>query len=277
MVKVWNTTPHNAAPWKEAFLCDMDTMEGQEFAFSTLHNTTFNMDSMHSGSEYSSGFEPRNRFCAFRCFWAELPDNASNPAPRNEGAFVSDMPTFTTDVRTEKIPDLFAGCNEGLDGSGGGAPCEAVWWIRSTLRQWRVRGRAYVVGPDIEGDGKGALAVRQALRRRMRVVRKDGQRSWSWSKELTAQFGNLSPSKRGRFVAPPPGRPVDEPYDDEILGVGRQIHDLEHPIARKHFRVVVIVPEVVERLDMQDPRTARKHVYTFNSEHDSWTYQECWP
>ena len=134
-----------------------------------------------------------------------------------------------------------------------------------------------MVAPDIEGDGDGALRVREALRRRMKAIRNDGRRSWSWRRELTAHFGHLSPSKRGRFVAPPPGRPVDEPYDRGKLGVGREVYDLNDSVARKHFRVVVIVPETVERLDMQNPWTARKHVYQFDTEHDCWSNQECWP
>ena len=188
------------------------------------------------------------------------------------------MPTFTTDIRTGKIGDLFAKSgDDGVEESGGGAPCEAVWWVRGNMRQWRIRGQAYVIAPDIDTDAGGAMKVRHALRSRMRGIKNEGRRSWSWSKELTAQFGNLSPSKRGRFVAPPPGRSVDEPYDHEALGVGRDIHDLEHPVARKHFRVVVIVPEVVERLDMHDPKTARKHVYRFDSESGTWSQQEFWP
>jgi hypothetical protein len=55
------------------------------------------------------------------------------------------------------------------------------------------------------------------------------------------------------------------------------VEDLEDPTARENFRVVVIKPEVVESIDLKDPSTSRRHVYTFNESDGSWDHQECWP
>lgn len=135
--------------------------------------------------------------------WGELPNNKHNNAPRNDRIYESDLPTFTTDVRSEKVWDLFATGDghatndEQIQGSGGGGPVEAVWWIKETGSQWRIKGRAFVVGNDIEGDGtqsSGVRTVKSEIGAGMRMV-KEGD--WSWAKEVTGHFGNLSPQSRG--------------------------------------------------------------------------------
>lgn len=191
-----------ATPWKAAFLEDIAQMQGREFAFASLHHISPGMES----SSKRPPFVPHARFCAFRCFWAELPNNPSNPAVRNKSTFVSDLPTFTTDVRTNKLRELFSGSNESqndegddVEASGGGGMCEAVWWATSRLKQWRIKGRAFVIAPDIEGHSDAAEIVKRELGYRMRVVREAEVKDWSWKRELTAHFGNLSPIMRGMF------------------------------------------------------------------------------
>lgn len=127
----------------------------------------------------------------------------------NPRVFESEMPTFTSDVRMMKIPELFSSGSghaekeEQMQGSGGGGPCEAVYWIKETGVQWRLKGEAFVVGPDIEGEGEqskessGVRTVKSELGSRMRVVDEGKQGEWSWNKELTAHFGNNSPGLRG--------------------------------------------------------------------------------
>ena len=114
----------------------------------------------------------------------------------------------------QKVGQIFAtsaghaSSDEQVQGSGGGGPVEAVWWIKDTGTQWRVRGEAFVVGEDIEdtkeGEGSsGVRTVRSEVGRRMRRVdegeRKgeEGEGDWSWGRELTAHFGNCSPGMRG--------------------------------------------------------------------------------
>lgn len=81
----------------------------------------------------------------------------------------------------------------------------------------------------------------------------------------------------GSFKAPPPGQRVDQPYDDKNLQLGQKVTDLEDPVARKNFRVVVIRPEEMESVDLSDPATARRHVYKYDAQTSSWSHEECWP
>jgi pyridoxamine 5'-phosphate oxidase len=212
------------------------------------------------------------------------------------------MPTFTSDVRMQKVSQLFtsgsghATKDEQMQGSGGGGPCEAVYWIKETQVQWRLKGEAFIVGPDIEDEteSSGVRTVKSELGSRMRIVDEGKQGEWSWSKELTAHFGNNSPGLRGMldahsdievlianitkgsFKAPPPGRPTSEPYDEKNLALGTKVEDLEDPVARKNFRVVVIKPEEVEQLDLSDPTKARRQVYIYQAD-GTWKQEERWP
>jgi len=142
--------------------------------------------------------------------WGELPPNPHNTAPHNQPIYESDMPTFTTDVRMEKVPEIFAsspghGERAQAQGTGGGGPVEAAFWIKEVMTQWRIRGEAFVVdAEDVEGEGgekesSGVRTVKGEVGGRMRVVREGEavERGWSWAREVTAHFGNLSPAMRG--------------------------------------------------------------------------------
>ncbi|KAL8883867.1 MAG: hypothetical protein Q9215_007961 [Flavoplaca cf. flavocitrina] len=66
----------------------------------------------------------------------------------------------------------------------------------------------------------------------------------------------------GSWRNPPPGTPVKgEPDKDHQLG--QKVTDLQDPIARSNFRVVVIKPDEVEATDISNPETARRRKYTF--------------
>lgn len=52
------------------------------------------------------------------------------------------------------------------------------------------------------------------------------------------------------------------------------MHD---PVARKHFRVVVIRPQEVEQTDISDPEKARRYLYTYQENTGEWKMQELWP
>lgn len=70
---------------------------------------------------------------------------------------------------------------------------------------------------------------------------------------------------------------MDEPYDEKHLKQGGKVEDLEDPIARSNFLVVVIKPTVVESVDLKDPATARRHVYRFEDSTGTWSHEERWP
>lgn len=233
-------------------------------------------------------YVPRVRYCIFRGFWAELPENKHNDAERNPPIYASDCPTFTTDVRMEKVGQIFATSaghaesSDQIQGSGGGGPVEAVYWITETGTQWRIKGRAFVVSDDIEGDDEssGVRTVKSEVGKRMRVLEPGKEQEWSWQKELTGFFGNQSPGIKGSFKNPPPGKPTSEPYDEKNLQLGSKADDLHDPVARKNFRLVVIVPDSVEQTDLSDPTKARRYRYTFDESaraNAGWRTEELWP
>ena len=94
---------------------------------------------------------------------------------------------------------------DAMQGSGGGGPVEAVWWVnlpereKPIMTQWRVRGSAWVVGPDIEGESKssGVRTVKSEVGARMRILDESKVGDWTWERELRTIFGNQSPGIRG--------------------------------------------------------------------------------
>lgn len=86
---------------------------------------------------------------------------------------------------------------------------------------------------------------------------------------------NSSDDWEGSFKAPPPGKPVKEPYDDKNLELGATVSKVDDSVARKNFRLVVIVPDSVEQTDLSDPATGRRYRYTFDN--GSWQKEELWP
>lgn len=267
------------APWKSLFSQHLSQMKPPQFVLSTVERAP-------SGSP--TPYVPRARYCIFRGFWAELPENEHNDAERNPKVYESDLPTFTTDVRMEKVGQIFgtgpghAEHEDQIQGSGGGGPVEAVWWTEETGTQWRIKGKAYIVADDIESkeESSGVRTVKSEIGKRMRIVDDSTIGDWSWSRELTGNFGNQSPGIKGSFKAPPPGKPVTTSYDSQNLQLGAKVDDLQDPIARKHFRLVIIVPDSVEQTDLSDPAKARRFRYTFDestSANAGWRTEELWP
>ncbi|KAM7216036.1 hypothetical protein V8F06_008614 [Rhypophila decipiens] len=272
----------SAAPWRKDFKAHVESMAMPTFVLAT--------------TDISQQY-PRARTCVYRGLWGSLPPNERNPAPRNPGMFESDMPVFTTDARMEKARELCPpphgqfDSKGGIPGTGGGGFVEAVYWVQEHGTQWRVRGEAYLLGPDIDdSDSDRSREVRDILRTRMR--RRDPPpphwsadddekgREWSFSREVTAHFGNLSPAMRGSFRQPPPGKPLDQspPPEDGHLGLGKKVEDLEDAVARSNFRVVVIVPAEVDRTDLSDPEHPRRWLYTHQAGGSgAWDVVEVWP
>lgn len=263
--------PTAAAPWRAQLLDHISKLDSPTFTFTSLHPGT---------GASSQKAEPRGRTCVFRGMWASLPPNDKNKAPRNPDAFESDCLTLTTDARMAKVPELFdsgeTGGSPASSSSGGGGPVEAMFWVAETGTQWRLRGHAWVLShADIGGaDGAGssspgAKAARDAISARMRPTTTStaaGQagQQWSWEREVEAQFGNLSPGMRGSFKNPPPGTPrAEEPGPGE--GLGQKVGDelLKDEVARRNFRVVVVVPEEVDTWDGKDPDNQLRFVYTY--------------
>lgn len=262
-----------AAPWRSAFLEHVKKMDSPTMVLSTLHPIE-----PSSPASTTPSFAPRSRTVVFRGLWAALPANPKNTAELNPDAYETDLLTITSDARMQKNTELSShkSASSGVvasQSSGGGGPVEGVFWVVETRTQWRVRGRAYVLGPDIGSDD--AAPVRSAVERYMRSTgNTDG---WSWDRELTAHFGNLSPGMRGSFKNPPPGTPkTDKPGEGSGLGLGQKVDDLHDEVARKNFSVVVIVPDEVDRVDLTDPAEGKRWNYKLDAS-GSWKTTELWP
>jgi hypothetical protein len=76
------------------------------------------------------------------------------------------------------------------------------------------------------------------------------------------------------FRAPPPGTPkTAEP--EAGRAPGHQLEDLHDAEARANFRVGVILPEEVERVELKDLQRARRVLYTLKD--GQWAEEELWP
>lgn len=274
------------APWRSALVSHFAAMDSPTFVLSTLHSQpmTDTTPSGHLGPEAAT-YLPRARTVVYRGMWAGLSENPRNPAPRNPIAYQTDLLTITTDARMEKVTEMFGG-SDAVDASGAlqshiGGPVECVLWAAKANTQWRIRGRVHMVGPDIETAA--ALPVRQAILAYMRRQRTGNTEAdseaaaWSWTTELTAHFGNLSPTMRGSFRNPPPGTPVSQ-TPGPGLGLGQKVVDLHDTTARKYFRVIVIIPEEVDQVDLSDPEHGRRWRHELNlDDNNYWKTTELWP
>lgn len=92
----------------------------------------------------------------------------------------------------------------------------------------------------------------------------------------------------GTWKNPPPGTPTHGQEPDKDHHLGQKVMDLEDPIARSNFRVVIIKPEEVEQVDIADPEKSRRLRYTFVVEDSGegkdgvpekgeWKVEELWP
>ncbi|KAH8167053.1 hypothetical protein CIB48_g1203 [Xylaria polymorpha] len=310
------TQPPPGAPWRSLFLSHIESMDSPEFTLSTLRRASAAGARERRSSILATPlYFPRARTCIFRGLFANLEANPKNDAPLNPaGVWESDLLTFSTDARMDKMEELWEdgidlelrtgrgtdpkspttakvgeelweeglrrmkgkktevpvkSTTERLKGSGGGATVEATFWARKPAVQWRVRGRAFVLAPDIESSPEGRevmTLLKSRMRRPPRSPAADGhgeEREWSFAREITAHFGNLSPTMRGTFRNPPPGRPVSLPVGGEGLALGQKVTDLDDPVARANFRVVVIVPDELEQADLSDPEHGRRWIHTY--------------
>ncbi|KAK1725914.1 pyridoxamine 5'-phosphate oxidase-domain-containing protein [Colletotrichum acutatum] len=247
------------APWRAPFLKNVTDMASPEFNLATIHSS--------SSSSASSSLTPRLRTVIFRGLWASLLVNPKNTADLNPPLYESDLLTLTTDARMAKVPDFLTsdGGKDDTKKSGGGGPVEACFWTDAKV-QWRIRGEAFLLGPDI--DGSNTAALREHLLARMR-------NDWSFAREVTAHFGNLSPMMRGTFKNPVPGtsRAANPPSD--TLKLGQKVEDLDDKVARENFRVVVIVPTEVDQTDLSASEDPRRYLYRFRV--NGWEKIELWP
>lgn len=124
----------------------------------------------------------------------------------------TDRPTFTTDSRSEKVGQLASDPR-----------AEACWWFEATREQFRLSGRAEVIGP-----GHPTLAHARA-----------------------AAWAGLSESSRASFLWPDPGGP----YAGDEAFRGLTADPARPP---EVFRLVALDPTEVDHLDLAaEPQVRR--------------------
>lgn len=291
------------APWRDLLTSHLDQTPGYEFMIATV------------GYDAQNRPVPRVRTCGCRGFFPELKLHPSGQKDMdqqvedggNPECYESDMLSFTTDIRMEKLPQL----------ESSGNAVEAMFWLKDLMMQWRIKGRALSIGNPRGEDGSEKVAraeIGRGLRLKSDAI---DSKSWTWEKAVTKYFANHSPIMRGMFPyflmmiksgsyesmllslttnhivvhlhahcssgsfkAPSPGQPRSQEPSDPSLGLGHKITDLHDPVARNHFRVVVIVPEEVECLDLSDQANIRRWKWVLVGTEDGrrhWVEAELWP
>lgn len=189
------TTPK--APWHDLFNYHLTQNSSSEFTLATTaHDASRNQ------------LVPRARTCGFRGFF---PNPQLHPSAidalktRGEGlnpdVYESDMISFTTDVRMEKVAQIQPSSRSG-DKAFAGNQVELVFWLSDVMKQWRIKGSAFVIG-DSDGSVEESEA-RKEIQRGLRV-RPDGHghtdEEWTWERQVTTYFANHSPVMRGVFLS----------------------------------------------------------------------------
>jgi len=128
------------------------------------------------------------------------------------------------------------------------ATIELVWWIASTQEQLRVRGRAYIVGPpNGSEDAEGSLRD-QSLPPALNHIK--------WEHTRLSIFENkIGPALRASWLRPIYGTPKASYPSSPAASLPEKLPDSEKGSkdwlrALERFALVVIDPEVVERLEL---------------------------
>ncbi|OBU00520.2 hypothetical protein VE01_01407 [Pseudogymnoascus verrucosus] len=223
------------APWGPILHTHLTHLTPPTFTLSTLHHTP----------SLTPPYSPRARTCVFRGMFGSGPRGAAK-GPQTAS---SDLLTFTTDVRSAKVPDLLGPGQEDRRASGGGGRVELVFWVKEVNMQWRIRGDGWVLGPDVGGRGEGAEAVKEALKGRLGEVGEE----WGWEGEWERQFEGMGRELKKGLAGPPPGE----------VKKGVEGGEFDEEKAKGNFRLVVVRPAEVECVDLTDPESSKRWIYTF--------------
>ncbi|KAF9244406.1 hypothetical protein LCP9604111_7359 [Penicillium roqueforti] len=255
------------APWRDLLGSHIEQTPGCEFTIATI------------GYNAQQHPVPRLRTCACRGFFPELELNAKGQEAMdqqveggaNPPVFESDMLSFTTDARMDKLPQL----------ESSGHATEVVFWLKDLMTQWRVKGTAYAIGNPSGEDTEEEKLSRTEIKKGLRVKGNNDSdiAKWTWEKAVTKYFANHSPIARGFFRSPPPGQPRSSTPSQLDLKLGQKVLDLHDPVARANFRVVIIRPEEVECLDLTDQENGKRWNWTLidGSDGSRWDEAELWP
>jgi hypothetical protein len=173
------------APWRDILDSHLKQTPGYEFTIATI------------GYNAQQRPVPRLRTCGCRGFFPELelhPKGQEAMDQQVEGGgnppvFESDMLSFTTDARMDKLPQL----------ESSGHAIEAVFWLKDLMTQWRIKGTAYAIGNPSGEDSEEEKTSRNEIRKALRVKGDNDSdiAKWTWEKAVTKYFANHSPVARG--------------------------------------------------------------------------------
>lgn len=248
----------------------MNQTPGYEFSIATI------------GQDKYKRPVPRVRTCGCRGFFPELKIHPKSQEEMNEQVkdggnpptYESDMLCFTTDIRMDKLEQL----------ENSEHAIEAMFWLKDLMTQWRIKGKALAVGDPRGVESEQEKANRESLLSSLRI--KDdyngSAEDWTWERAITKYFANHSPLARGSFKNPAPGMPRPQASNNLALQMGQRVSDLRDPVARGNFRVVIIQPEEVERLDLSNQEDMRRWNWTLGLDGDeenqtAWIETEVWP
>ncbi|RDW70900.1 uncharacterized protein DSM5745_08411 [Aspergillus mulundensis] len=238
-----------AAPWRSLFLSSLEKSKSSSFSLASIAHTSTNKP------------VPRARTVEFRGFFpkpASTLHHSGIDALKNQGIglnpdiYESDLFSVTTDARMKKMGQLTES-DEAVEG---------VFWFEEVSAQWRVRGRALAVGDP--ANGADEMEARERVQKVLRVkgdanANAEGDvKEWEWDRQVATYFANHSPVMRGTFKSPPPGTPRSEAPSDPRLKLNQKVEDLKDEVARANFRVLLIFPEEMERLDFSNPDDVRR-------------------
>lgn len=176
------------APWRDILHSHLEQTPGYEFTIATI------------GYNAQQHPVPRLRTCGCRGFFPELelhPQGQEAMDQQVEGGgnppiFESDMLTFTTDARMDKLPQL----------ESSGHAIEAVFWLKDLMTQWRIKGTAYAIGNPSGEDAEEEKTSRTEIRKALRVKGDNNNTiaKWTWERAVTKYFANHSPVARGMLA-----------------------------------------------------------------------------
>lgn len=289
------------APWRDLLESHMNQTPGYEFSIATI------------GQDKYERPVPRVRTCGCRGFFPELKIHPKSQEEMNEQikdggnppTYESDMLCFTTDIRMDKLAQLETSEHA----------IEAMFWLKDLMTQWRIKGKALAIGDPRGVESEQEKANRESLHSSLRI--KDDYNGsaadWTWERAITKYFANHSPLARGEllfadlallpfhvypspfsdlhltsnlgqgsFKNPAPGMPRPQASKNPALRMGQRVTDLQDPVARGNFRVVVIQPEEVERLDLSNQEDMRRWNWSLDLDGDEenqadWIETEVWP
>lgn len=173
------------APWRDLLGSHLKQTPGYEFTIATI------------GYDAQRRPVPRLRTCGCRGFFPELelhPKGQEAMDQQVEGGgnpplFESDMLSFTTDARMDKLPQL----------ESSGHAIEAVFWLKDLMTQWRIKGMAYAIGNPGGEDAEEEKTSRNEIRKALRLKGDNNSdiAKWTWESAVTKYFANHSPVARG--------------------------------------------------------------------------------